>query len=271
MPDLSEGWILSKNTAPSYIGGQEKEQRDRILLEGLHQVRYLARRIHERLPQQVPFEDLLHEGIIGLIDAINKFDRSKQVKFGSYAKFRITGAILDSLRKIDWGSRDLRRKARQIEEAKRKLSMELRGAPTDVEIAQELKLDLRQLQQLLTKLHGLEVISLNVESSLDGKVEDLCDSLPSPIEDTPFFVCLRSERKQILAGVIAELPQKEQQILALYYFEELTMKQVGAVMGIGESRVSQIHSLSIARLRARLDSLMSPAKPSASAAQVGGD
>ena len=255
MPHPSSGWILRKNTALSCIDRQGQEERDRILLEQLPQVRYLARRIHGRLPQQVPFEDLLHAGIIGLIDALDKFDPSNRVKFGTYASFRIRGAILDSLREMDWGSRELRRKARQIEEAKRKLRVELSRTPTDVEIAETLKLDLLQFQHLLTKLNGLEVISLNLESPWDHGGEDLGDSLPAPIEDTPFVLCMLSERKQILAGVIAELPQKEQKILALYYWEELTMKQVGAIMGIGESRVSQIHSLTVARLRERLHNL----------------
>ena len=262
---------MRKNTAEAYTTwqDQDKEERDRILLEQLPQVRYLARRIHERLPRHVPLEDLIHAGVLGLIDALNKFDRSKHVQFGSYAKFRIRGAILDSLREMDWGPRELRRKARGVEEAQRKLSMELSRAPTEVEIAAELKLDLREFQQLLTELDGLEVGSLHLESPWDGKDEDLCDYLPSAPEDTPFFRCMRSEMKELLARVIAELPQKEQQVLSLYYFEELTMKEVGAVLGIGESRVSQIHSLAVVRLRSRLEELMMARKPASRAAQAG--
>lgn len=259
---------MQKNTAEAYTSWQEKEERDQILLEQLPQVRYLARRIHERLPRHVPLDDLVHAGVIGLIDALNKFDRSKHVQFGSYAKFRIRGAILDSLREMDWGPRELRRKGRRIEEAERKLSLELGRAPTEMEVATELKLDLREFQQLLTELDGLEIGSLHLESPWDGKQEDLCDYLPSAPEDTPFFRCMRSEMKQLLARVVAELPEKEQQVLALYYFEELTMKEVGAVMGIGESRVSQIHSLAVVRLRGRLEELMNAGKSTARAAQV---
>ena len=247
---------MNKNTAAAYVTWQDKEERDRILLEQLPQVRYLARRIHERLPRHVPLEDLVHAGVIGLIDALNKFDRSKHVQFGSYAKFRIRGAILDSLREMDWGPRELRRKARRVEEAERKLSLELSRMPTEVEVAAEMDLDLREFQQLLTELDGLEIGSLHLESPWDGKDEDLCDYLPNAPEDTPFFRCMRSEMKELLARVVAELPEKEQQVLALYYFEELTMKEVGAVLGIGESRVSQIHSLAVLRLRARLEELM---------------
>jgi len=254
---------MSKSTAPDCITRQDEEERDRILLEQLPQVRYLARRIHERLPRHVPLEDMVHAGVIGLIDALNKFDGSKQVQFGSYAKFRIRGAILDSLREMDWGPRDLRRKARGVEEAQRKLSLGLSRAPTEVEVAAELNLELREFQQLLTDLDGLEVGSLCIATPWDGKEEDLCDYLPNAPDDTPFFRCMRSEMKELLARAVAELPQKEQQVLALYYSEELTMREVGAVLGIGESRVSQIHSLAVVRLRARLEELMSAGKPAA--------
>ena len=262
---------MSKNTAQAYTVWQDSDERERILLEQLPQVRYLARRIHERLPRHVPLEDLIHAGVVGLIDALNKFDRSKHVQFGSYAKFRIRGAILDSLREMDWGPRDLRRKARKVEEAHRKLSLELSRAPTENEVAAELGLALKDFQHLLGELDSLEVGSLHVESPWDGKDEDLCDYLPNAPEDTPFFRCLRSEMKELLARVIAELPQKEQQGLALLYFEELTMKEVGAALGIGESRVSQIHSLAVVRLRSRLEEMMSAGGGKARAAALGGD
>src|SRR5271168_3014945 len=155
---------MSKSAAKAYTAWLDNEERDRVLLEQLPQVRYLARRIHERLPRHVPLEDLVHAGVIGLIDALNKFDSSKHVQFGSYAKFRIRGAILDSLREMDWGPRELRRKARRVEEAERKLSMELSRAPTETEVAAELKMDLREFQQLLRELDGLEVGSLHLES-----------------------------------------------------------------------------------------------------------
>jgi RNA polymerase sigma factor FliA len=261
---------MSNAKAQVHAAWQEDEERDRILLEQLPQVRFLARRIHERLPRHVPLEDLVHAGVIGLIDAFNKFDRSKQVQFGSYAKFRIRGAILDSLRDMDWGPRELRRKARSIEEAHRRLSLELSRAPTETEIANELGMTLLEFQRLVGELDGLEVGSLRVESPWDGKEEDLCEYIPSAPEDTPFFRCLRSEMKTLLGRLIAELPEKEQQVLALYYFEELTMKEVGAVLGVGESRVSQIHSLAVVRLRSRLEEVMGQRKESAAAAASAG-
>jgi RNA polymerase sigma factor FliA len=260
---------MTENTARAYTAWQDKDERERILLEQLPQVRYLARRIHERLPRHVPLEDLIHAGVIGLIDALNKFDSSKHVQFGSYAKFRIRGAILDSLREMDWGPRELRRKARKVEEAHRKLSLELSRAPTENEVADELGMSLTELQHLLGELDSLEVGSLRIESPWDGKEEDLCDYLPNAPEDTPFFRCLKSEMKELLTRVIAELPDKEQQVLSLYYFEELTMKEVGAVLGIGESRVSQIHSLAVVRLRSRLEEIMGAGERRPRAASFG--
>lgn len=246
---------MSENPKSAYTAWQDEADRERLLEEQLPQVRYIARRIHERLPRHVPFEDLVHAGVLGLIDALHKYDQGKHVQFGSYAKFRIRGAILDSLREMDWGPRDLRRKARRIEEAHAKLRAQLGRNPSEPELAQELGMDLRDLQTLLGEIDGLEVGSLRVESPRDGKEEDLCEYLPDDPEDTPLFQCMRSEMKEILARAIAELPEKERQVLALYYFEELTMKEVGAVLGVGESRVSQIHSIAVVRLRARMNEL----------------
>jgi RNA polymerase sigma factor FliA len=247
------------NSQEPYASCHTPEQMDAILLEQLPQVRYIARRIHERLPKHVPFEDLVHAGVIGLIDAVRKFDENKHVQFGSYAKFRIRGAILDSLREMDWGPRALRRKARHIEETHNHLALALGRLPTEPELAKELGMELHEFQLLLGELRGLEIGSLRIESPRDGKEEDLCEFLPTDPEETPYHDCLRSEMKSLLTHAISELPEKERQILALYYFEELTMKEVGAVLGIGESRVSQIHTMIVLRLRARMHDLMQPA------------
>jgi|SRR5580692_1344997 RNA polymerase sigma factor for flagellar operon FliA len=246
---------MTKHAAAAYQSIQSEAERERILMEQLPQVRYIARRIHERLPRHVPFEDLVHAGVLGLIDALGKFDLSKHVQFSSYAKFRIRGAILDSLRELDWSPRELRRKGRLVDSTYFELSGKLGRAPTENEIASEMGIGLGELQSLLAELDGLELGSLRVESPRDGKEEDLTDHLPSKPEETPFFQCLRSEMKHLLEQAISELPEKEQRVLALYYYEELTMKEVGAALGIGESRVSQIHSLAMVRLRARLNFL----------------
>jgi RNA polymerase sigma factor FliA len=245
--------------------GLEKEERERLLTDQLPQVRYIARRIHERLPPHVLLEDLVHAGVVGLIDALQKYDASKHVQFGSYAKFRIRGAILDSLREMDWSPRDLRRKARRIEEAHNTLRSRLGRNPSEPELAAELGIDLRGLQLLLGEISGLEVGSLRVESQRDGQEEDLSEHLPDDSEETPLFLCLRSEMKDLLARAITDLPEKERQVLALYYYEELTMKEVGIILGVGESRVSQIHSMAVIRLRARLSEINKGSRIAASA------
>jgi RNA polymerase sigma factor for flagellar operon FliA len=255
----------------AYSAWQDEEERERLLMEQLPQVRYIARRIHERLPRHVPFEDLVHAGVVGLIDALHKYDRSKHVQFGSYAKFRIRGAIMDSLREMDWSPRDLRRKARRLEEANNSLRSALGRNPSETELAAELGIDLHGLQMLLGEIDGLEVGSLRVQSPRDGKEEDLCEYLPDDPEKTPLLLCLRSEMKDLLTRAIEELPEKERQVLALYYYEELTMKEVGVVLGVGESRVSQIHSMAVVRLRARLAELTAVrAQPECAAGAVSG-
>jgi len=225
------------------------EESEQLLMEQLPQVKYLARRIHERLPQHVPFEDLVHAGIVGLMDAVRKYDPTKNVRFSSYAKFRIRGAILDSLRDMDWSPRDLRRKARRLEATMQKLQSDLGRSASEPELAQAMDMSLEDFQHMLDEIRGLEVGSLQIESLEDGRQSDLSETIAGPANQDPLFLCLQGERKQLLADAIAQLPEREQQVLALYYHEELTMKEVGAVLGVGESRVSQIHSVAVARLR----------------------
>lgn len=229
-------------------------ERDLLLMEHLPTVRYIARRIHERLPQHVDLDDLVSAGVVGLIDAFSKFDHSKKVQFKSYAQFRIRGAILDSLRTLDWSPRELRRKGRAVEEAIRAVTQRLRRAPSEQEIASEMKLTLSEYQQLLGDLKGLEIGSLHMERSEDSGDEELAYIPGSPEED-PLFRCLKGEMKQRLADAIDELPEKERMVLTLYYYEELTMKEIGLTLGVVESRVSQIHSSAVLRLRSSLAGL----------------
>src|SRR6266568_3034638 len=247
---------MTKTTAPAYAAWQDPEERERILMEQLPQVRYIARRIHERLPRHVALEDLVHAGVLGLIDALHKYDGAKHVQFGCYAKFRIRGAILDSLRELDWSPRDLRRKARLIETTTARISHELGRSATEQEIATELGLTLDSFQHLLGELEGLDLGSFHVENSDRDHDDDICEYLPGNPEESPYFLTMKSELRQFLVRAIEELSEKEQQVLSLYYYEELTMKEVGAALGVGESRISQIHSLALLRLRTRLQSLL---------------
>jgi RNA polymerase sigma factor for flagellar operon FliA len=228
--------------------------RDQMLLEHLPTVRYLARRIHERLPQHVELEDLVSAGVVGLIDAFSKFDHTKQVQFKSYAQFRIRGAILDSLRTLDWSPRELRRKGRAVEEAIRSVTQKLGRVPSEPEIAHEMDLGLNEYQQLLGELKGLEIGSLHLERTEDSGDEELT-YIPGAPEDDPLFRCLQGEMKQRLTDAIEDLPEKERMVLTLYYYEELTMKEIGLTLGVVESRVSQIHSSAVVRLRVALAGL----------------
>jgi RNA polymerase sigma factor for flagellar operon FliA len=228
--------------------------RDQLLLEHLPTVRYLARRIHERLPQHVELDDLISAGVVGLIDAFSKFDHTKQVQFKSYVQFRIRGAILDSLRTLDWSPRELRRKGRAVEEAIRSVTHKLGRVPSEQEIAHEMELGLSEYQHLLGELKGLEIGSLHMERTEDSGDEELA-YLPGAPDEDPLFRCLQGEMKQRLTDAIEELPEKERIVLTLYYYEELTMKEIGLTLGVVESRVSQIHSSAVVRLRAALAGL----------------
>lgn len=256
-------------TSPSKVGVKsatlDPEERQRLLAENLPEVRYIARRIHDRLPSHVPFDDLVHAGILGLIDAVDKFDPQKNVQLKSYARFRIRGAILDSLRELDWSPRHLRRKARLIEEATRELSSELGRSPTEAEIAAKLGVSLEEFQQLLGDLRGLDIGSLQIEAGETG--EELAALVAARTEDDPFHQAARTEMRAILADAIGTLDDKERQVLGLYYLEELTMKEVGLILDIGESRVSQIHTAALIRLRSQLQGRLGPqSDPSANPA-----
>lgn len=236
------------DTAPRLDSGE----RDRLLMEHLPQVRYIAQKIRDRLPQHIALEDLIQAGVLGLIDALHKYEPDKNVQFQSYARFRIRGAILDSLRALDWSPRDLRKKARRLEQAHRQLEARCGRSATEAELAAEMDISLSELHSLLADLRGLDLGSLREEISPDGSVEEVCCYLPNAPEEDPFYLCLQSEMKELLACAISELPERNRQVLALYYFEELTMKEVGMALGVGESRISQIHSDSLVRLRARM-------------------
>lgn len=233
-----------------------ESDRDRLLLDHLPQVQYIARRIHDRLPPQVLLEDLVHAGILGLMDAVRKYDPKKNVQLKHYAEFRIRGAILDSLRQIDWSPRALRRQGRRLEQAISACKGKLGRDPSETEIAEELGVSLESLQQLLGDLRGLDIGSLPMDSSEFGATDESIMSRAHSVEDDPYHRTLRVEMTDLLTQAIGELPDREREVLALYHYEELTMKEVGSVLGIGESRVSQIHTTALLRLRVRLQELL---------------
>jgi len=254
-------------SAYEIIGNLNSAERDRLLVEQLPQVKYIAKRIHDRLPPHVLLEDLIHAGIFGLIEAVQRFDPARHVELKSYAKHRIHGAILDSLRDLDWSPRPLRRKARRIEEAHQKLRARLGYSPSESQLAEELGMSLDKFQHLLGELRGLDLRSLQSETREEGSERGPGNVAPATTAEDPFSLCFRSEMRGLLSQAIAELPERERRLLALYYYEELTMKEVGAVLGIGEARVSQLHSTAIIRLRARMNEMLEAQGPRRAQAQ----
>jgi RNA polymerase sigma factor for flagellar operon FliA len=236
----------------AYKEVNEDKDREQLIMSELSTVYYIARRIHERLPQQVPLEDLVSAGVIGLIEAVRSYDSAKSVPFKSFAKFRIRGAILDDLRKLDWGSRLLRHKGRQVEEAISKLSKALGRQPEGEEIAAELHISIDELYEITRSVDGAILVGQQVNSTYDrSEKQDLIESAASR-DENPFELCVRTEVKEKLAQTIGTLSEKEQMVISLYYKEDLTMKEVAAVMQVGESRISQLHTLALAKLRAVL-------------------
>jgi RNA polymerase sigma factor for flagellar operon FliA len=243
--------------------GDGTDQRNELVMRELPQVYYVAARIRERLPKQVEMEDLVQAGVIGLLEACGNYDSGKDAQFSTFAKFRIRGAILDSLRKLDWGSRTLRRKGREIAASVAKLESSLGREPQEEEIAGAMNMRLDELQSTLTQLDGLYLVGQGSNPTHDHTDPyDLIESAPSDGGDNPFELCLEGERKAKLAEAVSKLSEREQLILSLYYEQELTMKEVSKVVGIVVSRVSQVHAAAMVKLRAALSELdESAAKP----------
>jgi RNA polymerase sigma factor for flagellar operon FliA len=227
-------------------------ERDRLILEHLPLVRHIAKRVHNRLPPSVVLDDLIHSGILGLIDAINKFDPSKLVDLRIYATHRIRGAILDSLRGLDWSPRLLRKKGKTLDEVRERLSLSLHREPTEAELAEQAGYGLEELRQLEEDLLRADLATLQ-EQSIDEENGDGADNQPSDEELSPYSLCYKQEIRDLLRDSIGQLSERERQILALYYYEELTMKEVGVVLGVGEARVSQMHSAAVRKVRAQMN------------------
>ncbi len=233
------------------------EARGRLIEEYAPRVRYIANRIASRLPAHVDLGDLISCGVIGLIDAIEKFDPSKNVKFETYAEFRIRGAILDELRSMDWVPRSVRQKASKLERTYHELQGQL-GRPADEEdVAEALNISVEEVHYLIGEASGVSVLSLD-ELWECGFQEDgagiTMDALASET-DNPGHSFAWQQIRQVMAEAIEALPEKERLVLSLYYHEELTMKEIAQILEITESRVSQIHTKAVLRLRGKLRTL----------------
>jgi RNA polymerase sigma factor FliA len=223
------------------------QERERLILEHLPQVRLIARRIQERLPENVSLEDLVSTGVLGLISAIDNFDPAHNVKLKTYAEYKIRGAILDSLRGLDWAPRQKRRQAKQIESAIAAAEQVLKRSPTEDEIASQLEIPLAEYHSWLVEIRGLNIASLDYVGSEDGK--DLLQYIPDRNEKLPSTILERSELERMIAEAIRRIPEIERTVLGLYYHEELTLREIAQVVNLHESRISQLKSQAILRLR----------------------
>jgi RNA polymerase sigma factor for flagellar operon FliA len=230
------------------------EERNNMIVEYLPLVKFIANRIASRLPNHIEVADLINSGIIGLIDAIEKFDASRKIKFKTYAEFRIKGAILDELRALDWVPRSTRQKASKLEKAYAELEQRLGRSANDAEMMEHMGITNEEFDVLVRDAKGVALISLDeLQSDHDDSFErNLLEYLADPEQMNPAQVMNLDQIYRIIAEAIDQLPEKERLVISLYYYEELTMKEIGEILSVTESRVSQIHTKAILRLRSRL-------------------
>ena len=248
------GTLHTRGTAKAATSAQQTARlarRDRVVLEHLPLVKAIAVRVHENLPVHVDMDDLVHAGILGLFDAASKYNPDKQVAFSSYAKHRIKGAILDSLRQLDWASRDMRRRHKQVEAATRDLAGTLQRNPTEAEVAERLGMDPERWRGMMLDLRNVGLISASTRSN---EYEDLpAPDFPCKPDTHPDSICARQELRGVLGEAMKVLPERYQKVVSLYYTAEMTMKEIGGILGINESRVSQIHKAALEKMQVVLE------------------
>jgi RNA polymerase sigma factor for flagellar operon FliA len=246
---------MSAKAAPARIKNTPKDysRRDRAVCEHLPLVRAIAVRVHESLPVHIDLDDLVHAGIMGLMDAATKYNATKKVAFAAYAKHRIKGAILDSLRQLDWASRDLRRRHKQMDMVTRALSAELHRNPTEEEVANRMGVGLARWRQMLVELRSVGLISA---SSRRPENDDLpAPDFPARKDELPDHLCAQQELRGVLGSAMKTLPPRYQMVVDMYYAKDMTMREIGQSMGINESRVSQIHKAALERMNNVLSGL----------------
>ena len=229
--------------------------RDELIIHYTPLIKFIANRLAMRLPPHIDVNDLISSGVLGLIDAIEKYDSSREVRFKTYAEIRIRGAMLDELRAMDWIPRSVRQRYNKIENAFSRIEQELGRPASDEEVAESLGVDIVEFQDMLSRSAGLALLSLDdvIDRGTDREGgRTLFDTLSGLKEDDPEARHAFEELKGLLAQAIDALPERERLVLSLYYHEEMGMKEIGAVLEVTESRVSQIHSKAISRIRGRI-------------------
>lgn len=231
--------------------------RETVVNEFLPNIRYHASMLKIRLPASVEMDDLVSSGVVGLLDAVDKFDHSRGIKFKTYAEFRIRGSMLDYLREMDWFPRSARRNAARLQNAYARLESLLGHPPSEEEVAEELDLSVENLRKQLALYSGLNVFSLDVpRDDEDSIATGIQKVLGEAARNEARQEELLRELKEVLGNAIDLLPEREKQLIALYYHEELTMKEIGAIFGLGEPRICQLHSQAVLRLRGKLRNQM---------------
>jgi len=245
-----ELWRIYKKTKDPAV-------RDKFIRQYAPLVKYVAGRVAIGMPHNVEFDDLVGFGVFGLFDAIEKFDPDKHVKFKTYAVTRIRGAIFDELRSIDWVPRSVRQKSREIEDAVHRLESTLGRSASDREIAKEMNMSIEDFQKTMLKISGTSILSLNDiwYTGEDNDKVSIVESIESPQSLNPDMIVEKDEIKRVIVEAISELPEKEKKVLVLYYYEDLTLKEIGQVLEVTESRISQLHTKAIMRLRAKLTNI----------------
>ncbi len=249
-PDLIALWAAYKEDG-------DQDAREHLILNYSPLVKYVAGRLSANLPPTVENSDLISYGVFGLIDALEKFDPGRGIKFETYAIARIKGAIIDELRALDWVPRSVRAHAREIERAYIALENRFKRVPRDAEVAKEMGVSTKELNDIFTKLSYTSVVSFEELWSSGSDRDDrtsLIGSIQDETAEDPVTTFESSEIKSILASAIERLPDREKTVIALYYYEGLTLKEIGEVLGVTESRVSQLHTKAVLRMRARLRS-----------------
>jgi len=231
----------------------QRAKRDGVVLEHLPLVKAIAVRVHENLPVHVDIGDLVHAGILGLFDAVAKYQPEKRVAFSSYAKHRIKGAILDSLRQLDWASRDLRRRHKQVEAATRDLAATLHRQPTEAEIAERMGVEVARWRHMMVDLQHVGLVSASARRNDHDELP--APEFPAKPETRPDRMCARAQLRALLNGAMKTLPPRYQKVVVLYYLREMTMREIGDILGINESRVSQIHKSALEKMGVALEAV----------------
>jgi RNA polymerase sigma factor for flagellar operon FliA len=228
-------------------------EREQLIVDTLPLIKHVAHRVATRLPTNIEMRDLVNAGVLGLLDAVDKFEPERNVKFKTYAEVRIRGAILDSLRNLDWAPRSLRKKSKDLERTYAELGQKLGRPATDEEVSEALGEDIEDFHALVDQLHGLTIGSFeSAASDSDDGSENLLNYYPDDGHNDPHVRFATNQLTSLLAEAIDALPERERLVLSLYYFEEFTMKEIGALLGVNESRVSQLHTKATLRLRTKL-------------------